>query len=187
VTSSTYVYTYIAFALVYLVSSLALTIRAYRASGAMSRAGSDADPEGNPTAELAFEYVDHGQRLIDIAQLAMLLPLAYIVGSIFLGSTILRDQSWAGTINSVWIGITFVAIAASILLAVKATKEAHALSEMDAESTVVGQQVVDATRKLASRLGISTTLLAMISLFILANLWSVLSNLDTLLNLDYVL
>jgi hypothetical protein len=187
VTSSTYVYTYIAFALAYLVSSATLAVTAFRTSGGLSKAGRSADPQGRPALELAREYVGHGQRLVDLAQLATLLPLAYIVGSIFLGSAILRNQDWAGMANALWVAITVVAIGASVMLAAGGTKEARALSDIDAEQAIVGERTADAAHKLASRLGISTTLLVLVALFTMLNLWSVAGNLGTLLDLNYVL
>lgn len=186
-TSSTYIYTYIAFALVCIVSDVTLVLKTIGASEHISKAGKTAAVDGHPILELAREYIGHGQRLVDYVQLATLLPLAYIVGSIFLGSAILRNQDWSGIANTLWIVITVLAMAASIILAARGTREVHALSKIDTDKAIADERVSNATHKLAGRLGISTTLLVLVTAFIALNLWSVMSNLNTLLNLDYVL
>lgn len=186
-TSATYVYTYIAFALAYLVSGLILAIRGFRTSAALSKAGRSAPEHGVPALDLARSYVGHAQRLVDYTQLATLLPLGYIVGSVFLGSAILRNRDWAGIANTLWIAATLVAIGASIVLTTRAAKAGRALAEMDAEEAIIGERTADAAHKLASRLGVSTVLLVLVTVFTMLNLWSVIANISTLLELDYVL
>ncbi|MDZ4654372.1 MAG: hypothetical protein U1F44_00615 [Coriobacteriia bacterium] len=186
-TSSTYIYTYIAFALIYAVSSVTLVLKTIGASERISKAGKTAAVDGHPILELAREYIGHGQRLVDYVQLATLLPLAYIVGSIFLGSAILRNQDWSGIANTLWVIITVLAMAASIILAVRGTREVHALSKIDTDKAIADERASNAAHKLVGRLGISTTLLVLATVFTTLNLWSVVSSLDTLLAFDYVL
>lgn len=186
-TSSTYVYTYIAFALAYIGSSLLLVVHAFKTSGLLSSAGRNARRDGRPTFELARTFVAHGQRVVDYTQLATLLPLLYIVLSVGLGSAILRDRAWAGVANAAWIVITLLGIGTCMLLVGRTIKEAHALAEMDATTAVTGERTADAASRLGGRLGMSAGLLVLVLVFTALNLWAVASNISTMLGLDYVL
>ncbi|MDO9557397.1 MAG: hypothetical protein Q7J82_07440 [Coriobacteriia bacterium] len=186
-TSTTYVYTYIAFAVVYLGAALTLVVDALRMTTGLATAGRTTPTDNRPAFELARECVKHGQHMVDYTQLATLLPLAYIVGSIFLGSAVLRNQDWAAIANALWVTITTVAIGASIILAVRGAKETRALSRIDVGEAMVGERTSQASHKLASRLRTSTVLLVLVVAFTTLNLWSVVSGLNTLLGLNYVL
>lgn len=186
-TSSTYVYTYIAFALAYFASSLLLLVYAFKTSGRLSAAGREADKGMPPAFGPAQSYISHGQRVVDYTQLATLLPLVYIVLSVALGSVILHNTSWAGLMNAVWIAVTLVGMGACALLAMRVTREARALAEFDPATTVVGERTADAASRLSGRLSMSAGLLILMLVFTTLNLWSIVANLTTVLGLDYVL
>ncbi|MDI6902039.1 MAG: hypothetical protein QMC79_10155 [Anaerosomatales bacterium] len=189
-TSSTYVYTYVAFALVYLLSSVAFVVRSFRVSAALSQARQAVAAGESRGADMASaeQYVGHGQRLIDFAQLATLLPLVYIVGSMFLGSMLLRDSDAAALLNTVWILLTVAAAAASVAFTVFGLREARRIDEYDENAIAAsGGAVADALQRLGVRLGVSSALLVLVAVFTALNLWSVLANLDRITSIDYVL
>ena len=107
-TSTTYIYAYIAFASVYLVASFTFVASALRVSTGLSRArqAMPAPDATTPSPAAVGTLIDHGQRIVDYTQLATLLPLVYIVGSLFLGSVITRDTDLAQMVNVGWVSFT---------------------------------------------------------------------------------
>jgi hypothetical protein len=175
---------------VYLLSSVAFVVRSFRVSAALSQARQAVAAGERRRADMASaeQYVGHGQRLIDFAQLATLLPLVYIVGSMFLGSLLLRDADTAALLNTVWILLTVAAAAASVAFTVFGLREARRLDEYDENAIAAsGGAIADALQRLGVRLGVSSALLVLVAVFTALNLWSVLANLDRLTGIDYVL
>ncbi|MCE5192240.1 MAG: hypothetical protein LLG08_10870, partial [Actinomycetia bacterium] len=109
--SSTYIYTYVIFAVIYVASSAAFVVNAIRVSTTLSRTRGAANlaevPASEASAPPVGEVISHSQRLVDYTQLAALLPLVYVVGSMFLGSLILRGSGHTG-VNLGWIAFTVV-------------------------------------------------------------------------------
>ncbi len=186
-TSTVYVYAYVAFALAYLVSAVALSLKALFVRKVLTSIGRAGDSDTTTTTVMVRETLAGGQRMVDYTQLATLLPLTYIVVSVFLGSRILLDHSHAGVANAVWIAFPLIGIGASILLAVRGRDAARAAAEGDLDGLSTSDQAALAGERLASRLGMSLGLLALVVVFTTLNLWSVATNLDTLLDLNYVL
>jgi quinol-cytochrome oxidoreductase complex cytochrome b subunit len=180
-TSETYIYAYIAFASVYLVASFTFVASALRVSTGLSKRSSAATAEEiSPTAVTLV--VDHGQKVVDYTQLSTLLPLVYIVGSMFLGSVIGREVALARTINVVWIVFTVLCAVASIGLAVLGIRESGAIG-----SRTLPAQTPEAVQRIGVRLGVSAALLLLVAVFTALNLWSIISSLDALSKVDFLL
>lgn len=181
-TSETYVYAYIAFAFVYLLTSSTFVANALRVSTGLSKARRSADPDAAPSLSAVTAVVGHGQRIVDYTQLSTLLPLVYIVGSMFLGSVIAREVELARTINVIWIVFTAVCAASSILLAVLGIRESGAVQRTEGLS-----QTSEAVQRIGVRLSVSAALLLLVAVFTLLNLLSVISSLDALSSVDFLL
>lgn len=185
--SSTYVYTYVVFAVVYLVSAIAFVVSALRVSSTLSRARTPMPTDAGMPAHTgsATEYVSRSQRLVDYTQLATLLPLIYIVGSMFLGSLILNGQQ-PGFINVAWVVFTVVAAGAAVTFAVLGTRESMSLNGVGAMAATNGR-TADIFQRIGIRLGVSAALLLLVAVFTMLNLFSILGNIDTLLGIQYLL
>lgn len=186
--SSTYIYTYVLFAVVYLASCLAFVVNAARISMSLSKSRDGAYDPGLSAAEAdgdVREVVIHSQRLIDFTQLAALLPLVYVVGSMFLGSLILGGTEHTA-VNSGWIGLTAVAAIASLALAVMGVRESARLKTLDSIENISGR-TVEALQRIGVRLGISTAVLFLVAIFMILNLFSVLSGVEGLLGTEFLI
>lgn len=187
-TSTTYINAYIVFALVYLIASFAAVASALRVSAGLSRARSSGSSgeSGAPVASVGA-ILDHGQRIVDYTQLATLLPLVYIVGSLFLGSIITRDVDLARTMNLGWIAFTAACGLASIMFAVLGIRESGAIGYGSRIPRDPAGQTPDALQRVGTRLGVSAALLLLVAVFTMLNLWSIVSNLDGLSAVDFLL
>ena len=188
-TSSTYIYAYIAFAAVYLVASFTFVAAALRVSVGLSRARQTAEPAEAvvATASSAGSLLDHGQKIVDYTQLATLLPLVYIVGSMFLGSVIVRDAALARAVNMGWVVFTLLCAAASVGLAALGIRESGAISHTPTLAEDLAGRAADALQRIGTRLGVSAALLLLVAVFTLLNLWSIVSSLETLRAADFLL
>lgn len=182
-TSQTYIYAYIGFASVYLIASFAFVANALRVSVGLSRSRQAIPAEGANPAPVVSEVLDQGQRIIDSAQLATLLPLVYIVGSMFLGSVIVRDTGLARTVNVGWIAFTVACAVASVWLSVSGVRAAGAIGRAEFD----GAHAPEAVQRIGVRLGVSAALLLLVAVFMLLNLWSVAGSLDALSTVDFLL
>lgn len=180
--TTTYIYAYVAFALVYLAGSAVSAISALRISAALSRPESSAPRSATPAS--LGDILGHGRRLVDCTQAATILPLIYIVGSMFLGSLIARDPRTAGAINVVWVIFTLVCAAASILLAIVALRTYR---QMKLESDRAAGTAPEALQRVGTRLGVSVALLIVVAAFTLLNVWSVVGDLGVLKATDFLL
>ena len=185
--SSTYVYTYVVFAVVYLVSSVAFVVSALRVSATLSRSRTSVptESEQQPARATAGEYVSRSQRLVDYTQLATMLPLVYIVGSMFLGSLILNSQG-PRMINIVWVTFTIIAAGAAVTFAVLGTRESMSLGGVGA-IVASNSRAADVFQRIGIRLGVSAALLLLVAVFTMLNLLSILGNVDSLLGIQYML
>lgn len=187
--SSTYIYTYVIFAVVYLASSVAFVVNAVRVSTALSRAHHlTNDPEERVPAQSApavNEVISHSQRLVDYTQLATLLPLVYVVGSMFLGSLILGGTGHA-SVNIGWITLTVVATIASIAFVVLGLRESAKLNHLDDLDRATGR-AADALQRIGLRLGVSAALLLLVAVFMTLNLYSILSGIQGLLGVQFLI
>jgi len=187
--STTYIYAYIAFAAVYLVASFTFVAAALRVSTGLSRARQAvqlADPAVLPSST-AREVLDHGQRIVDYTQLATLLPLVYIVGSLFLGSMVVRDTDLARVVNIGWVAFTLICGLASVALAVMGIRESSAISNAPSLAQDIGSKASDALQRIGTRLGVSAALLLLVAVFTLVNLWSIVTSLSELKAVDFLL
>ena len=186
--SSTYIYAYVVFAVVYLASSIAFVLNAVRVSTSLSRVRDlTGDPE-QTSAEpgpVIREYVSHSQRLVDYTQLATLLPLVYVVGSMFLGSLILGGTGHSG-VNYGWIAFTVAATITSIAFAVLGMRESAKLGHLKDIDDARGSSA-DVLQRIGVRLGVSAALLLLVSVFMLLNLFSVLSSIEGLLGVKFLI
>lgn len=186
--SSAYIYLYLAFAVVYLVSSLAFVFNAFRVSTVLSRAHGrplavDETPrEQNPEVGA---FISHSQHLVDYTQLATLLPLAYVVGSMFLGSLILGGTGHTG-VNYGWIALTVLATGASVAFTVLGARESRALGTPDVLRGTTAR-TNDALQRIGMRLGVSAALLVLMTVFTLLNVYAVLSGMQDLLGAQFLL
>jgi hypothetical protein len=186
--SETYIYTYIAFAVVYLVASLTFVVNALRVSAGLSRARQAGTPavDAPPMSKVA-DVISHSQRLVDYTQISTMLPLVYIVGSMFMGSLIVRDTDMARTMNVVWIVFTVVCAGASIGLTILGIHESQAIGSMSDLPEQLSGRAPEALQRVGLRLGVSAALLALVAVFTMLNLFSILGSLDTLRDIDYLL
>ncbi|MHB1136138.1 MAG: hypothetical protein ACYDHQ_02315 [Coriobacteriia bacterium] len=180
--TTTYIYAYVAFALVYLVGSAIAAASALRISLLLSRPR-PADPDSAFASPLGT-LLGHGRRLVDYTQAATVLPLVYIVGSMFLGSLIARNPDTARAINVVWIVFTLVCAAASIMLAALAFKAYRQMRQAPGQVTGTSPDVL---QRVGVRLGVSAALLLVVAAFTLVNVWSVVGDLDALKAADFLL
>ena len=187
--STTYIYAYIAFATVYLVASFTFVAAALRVSTGLSRARQVVQPSDAVAlpASATGEVLGHGQRIVDYTQLATLLPLVYIVGSMFLGSVIVRDTDLARLINVGWVAFTLVCALASLALAVMGIRESNAISNAPSLAQDIGGTAADALQRIGARLGVSAALLLLVAVFMLVNLWSIVTSLSELKAVDFLL
>ncbi len=186
--ASAYVYLYVLFAVVYLASSIAFVFNALRVSTSLSRTHSDLPSPGHVSTEPGpgtSEFIAHSQRLVDYTQLATLLPLVYVVVSMFLGSLILGGTGHA-TVNYGWIALTVAATLASVAFVVLGMRESKALGPVDALEGTNGR-VNDTLQRIGMRLGVSAALLLLMSVFMVLNLYSVLSGMQNLLGAQFLI
>jgi len=186
--SSIYIYLYVAFAVVYMALSFAFVYKALQVSTTLSRARDIVPASGRVTSEPRVDaggFISHSQRLIDYTQLATLLPLVYVVASMFLGSLILGGTGHVG-VNLGWIGLTLAAIGASVAFFVLGMRESAALGSLDGLEGVTGR-LNDALQRIGMRLGVSAALLLLMSVFMLLNLYSVLSGMQELLGTRFLI
>ncbi len=184
--SETYIYAYIAFASVYLVASFTFVASALRVSASFSK-GHRAVATGEQVSPSAVaSVIGHGQRIVDYTQLATLLPLVYIVGSMFLGSVITRNTDLARTVNMVWVAFTAVSAISSVGLAVLGIRESGAINHTPGVESL-SQQTPEALQRIGVRLGVSAALLLLVAVFTMLNLWSVMSSLEWLSTVDFLL
>lgn len=181
-TTTTYIYAYIAFALVYLVGSAVSAMSALRMSLLLSRAR-PADAVSR-TAVPVGPMLGYGRRLVDCTQAATVLPLIYIVGSMFLGSLIARDPGVARVTNVVWVAFTLICAAASLMLGVLAFRAYRRMKPISAEALGTTS---DALQRVGVRLGVSAALLLVVAVFTLLNVWSVIGDIGTLEVTDFLL
>jgi hypothetical protein len=189
-TSTTYIYAYIAFASVYVVTSFTFVASALRVSTGLSRAHQAVPSAESPSATSAggaTAVLEHGQKAVDYTQLATLLPLVYIVGSLFLGSVIARDTSVARLVNIGWIVFTVLCAVASVGLAVLGIRESGAISRTPTLAEDLAGRASDALQRIGTRLGVSAALLLLVTVFTLLNLWSIVSGLGVLSGVDFLL
>lgn len=186
--SSAYIYLYLAFAVVYMLSSLTFVFNAFRVSTLLSRThdlvlATDETPR-EPGPEIRT-FISHSQRLIDYTQLATLLPLAYVVGSMFLGSLILGGSGHTA-VNYGWIALTVLATGASVAFAVLGARESRALGTPNA-SLGTTARTNDALQRVSMRLGVSASMLVLMTVFMLLNLYAVLSGMQDLLGAQFLI
>ncbi len=187
-TSTTYINAYIVFALVYLIASFAVVASALRVSTGLSRArSSGSSGESEAPATSVGAVLDHGQKIVDYTQLATLLPLVYIVGSLFLGSIVTRDAELARTMNVGWIAFTAICGIASVMFAVLGIRESGAIGYGARLPRDPAGQTPEALQRVGTRLGVSAALLLLVAVFTILNLWSIVSSLDSLSAVDFLL
>lgn len=187
-TSTTYINAYIVFALVYLVASFAFVASALRVSTGLSRTrpgGSSGEADAPPAS--VGSVLDHGQKIVDYTQLATLLPLVYIVGSLFLGSIITRDADLARVMNIGWITFTSICGIASVVFAILGIRESGAIGYGTRLPRDTAGQTPEALQRVGTRLGVSAALLLLVAVFTMLNLWSIVSSLDALSGVDFLL
>jgi len=184
---ATYIYAYVAFAVVYLAGSLVSATSALKVSNGISRTPHTGERAAPAPASIGGA-IAHGQRLLDYTQVATLLPLLYIVGSLFLGSFIAEDTGLARSINVTWVIFTLICAVAAIVLSVLALREAQTIRSIsDGTWSFSRGQTPEALRNLGLRLGVSATLLLLVIVFIMLNLWSVVGNMGTLSSTGFLL
>jgi hypothetical protein len=187
-TSTTYINAYIVFALVYLIASFTFVASALRVSTGLSRTRpQESTSDGEAPATSVGAVIDHGQRIVDYTQLATLLPLVYIVGSLFLGSVIIRDIGLARMMNVSWIAFTAICCIASLMFAALGIRESGAIGYGARPPRDVSGQTPEALQRVGTRLGVSAALLLLVAVFTLLNLWSIVSSLDALSAVDFLL
>jgi hypothetical protein len=188
--SETYIFAYVGFAVVYLVASFTFVVSALRVSARLSRARQSAAPataaEGQRLGAVTA-VIEHSQKLVDYTQLSTLLPLVYIVGSMFLGSVIVRNIEMARTVNIGWVAFTAACGLASVVLTALGIRESRAVAAVADLPEQLPGKAPEALQRVGLRLGVSAALLLVVAVFTLLNLFSVLTNIDTLRDIDYLL
>lgn len=184
-TSETYIYTYIAFALVYLIASFTFVASAVRVSTGLAKSSRTVAVGDNHVPTSVPVLIGHGQKIVDYTQLSTLLPLVYIVGSMFLGSAISRDADLARLVNIVWVTFTAVCGASSVILAVLGIRQTNSIGHDELDG--LPQQTPEPVQRLGVRLGVSSALLLLVAVFTALNLVSVIMSLDALNAVDFLL
>lgn len=184
-TSETYIYAYIAFASVYLIASFTFVASALRVSTGMAKSSRTMAAAENRARTSVPAVIGHGQKIIDYTQLSTLLPLVYIVGSMFLGSVISRDADLARTVNIVWVAFTGICGASSVLLAVLGIRETSSIGHDDLDG--LPEKTPEPVQRLGMRLGVSSALLLLVAVFTALNLVSIILSLDALNTVDFLL
>lgn len=184
-TSETYIYAYIAFALVYLVASFTFVASALRVSTGLSRTRKTSSIGGDSPAAASI-VIGHGQKIVDYTQLSTLLPLVYIVGSMFLGGVIARNVDLARPVNIAWIAFTVACAVTAVVLATLGIRESGAISQTPGVTELVSQ-TPEAVQRIGIRLGVSAALLLLVTVFTMLNLWSIIMSLDVLSTVDFLL
>lgn len=183
--SETYIYAYVAFASVYLITSFTFVANAMRVSAGLSKTKT-AGISGEVSSRAAVTMViDHGQKIVDYTQMSTLLPLVYIVGSMFLGSVIGRDTSLAAIVNPLWIAFTALCAIASVGLAVLGIRESGAINH--SPDIALPADAPESVQRIGVRLGVSAALLLLVAVFTMLNLWSIISSLDKLSTIHFLL
>lgn len=171
-----------------MASSLSFVFNALRVSALLSRTNELVSVSDRAPAEPGPEigtFISHSQRLVDYTQLATLLPLAYVVGSMFLGSLILGGSGHVG-VNYGWIALTLLATAASVAFAVLGARESRALGA-PAIQRGTSLRANDVLQRVGMRLGVSAAMLVLMTVFMMLNLYSVLSGMQDLLGAQFLI
>jgi hypothetical protein len=186
--SSAFIYLYVVFAVVYMASSIAFVFNALRVSTSLSRvrnAVPEADHARREPGSGISDCISHSQRLVDYTQLATLLPLVYVVGSMFLGSLILGGTGHK-TVNLGWIALTVLATIASVAFVALGIRESIALGKLDELEGTSGR-ANDVLQRIGMRLGVSAALLLLMTVFMVLNLYSVLAGMEELLGASFLI
>jgi hypothetical protein len=182
-TTATYIYAYIAFAVVYLASAAALAIAGFRASTRLARCTQE--PAASETSVPPERVIPRAFRLLDWIQGSALLAIAYVVVSAGLGSLILKGQP-ASVVNLVWIVLNAAAAGAAVVLAVLGTRELAGIADADVACTP-GDRAAQDLQRVSTRLGASAVVVLLVGVFVAVNLVSVIADLSTLLKTDFLL
>jgi hypothetical protein len=182
-TSATYIYAYIAFAVVYLASATACVIAGFRASTRLARCTQE--PRSTETSQPPERVIARAFRLLDWIQGAALLAIAYVVVSAGLGSLILRGQP-ASVVNLAWIVLNALAAGVAIVLAVRGTRELASIAEVEVACSP-GDRTAHDLQRISTRLGASAVALLLVGAYVAVNLVSVIADLGTLLKTDFLL
>lgn len=182
-TTATYIYAYIAFAVVYLASAAALAVAGFSASTKLARCARRPQAIGTPSP--SARIIPRAFRLLDWVQGSALLAIGYVVASAGLGSLILKGQP-AFVVNLVWIALTAVAAGVAIVLAVLGTRELVGITEADIVCTP-GDRISHDLQRVSTRLGASAVVVLLVGTYVAVNLVSVLADLGELLKTDFVL
>jgi hypothetical protein len=186
-TSETYIYAYIVFAAVYLFASVAFFGSAIRVSTGLSRSRSVSGTVDPDDTRIATEVVTHSQKLIDYTQLSTLLPLIYIVGSLFLGSIITKTVEMARPVNIAWVLLTGGCALASIIFTFLGMRESSRIGSATDIPDPLPDPIPSALQRLGLRMGVSATLLLLVAVFMVLNLWSIMDSIDVLPAVDFLL
>lgn len=184
-TSETYIYAYIAFASVYLITSLTFVASALRVSTRLAKSSRTVVAAEQVVPASVPAVIGRGQKIIDYAQLSTLLPLVYIVGSMFLGSVITRDPDLARTVNIGWVVFTSICGASAVILAVLGVRESGAIGHDGLDN--LPEQTPEPVQKLGVRLSVSSALLLLVAVFTALNLVSIIMSLESLSAVDFLL
>lgn len=179
----TYLYAYIVFALVYAVAGIVLTVRAATACRRLNRRQREIDAATGGDDMVAFDE-QRAWRMVDHSQLATLLPLVYVVCSIFLGSLILKHAGTATLANAVWVLVTVLGTLMCLVLLVRDPGRGTPSEPLRAVADLPDPA---APGRIAARLGLSAVLLGLVTVFMALNAWAVLNDMDRLLQIRYVL
>ncbi|HZL05683.1 MAG TPA: hypothetical protein VFE45_09745 [Coriobacteriia bacterium] len=181
-----YLYAYVVFAVVYIMSCAAFVGNALRLARPLVdlRRTVAASPPPAEHSNAARELIDRSQRLVGYTQLATLLPILYIVGGALLGTLITRSGG-SGLVSVAWLTFTVVTAAAALLFAVLALRMSSGLApeELRDPSGVT----TEALNRIGIRLGVSAALMLLMAVFTLLNLYTILSNADLFQAAEYVL
>ncbi|MDI6692699.1 MAG: hypothetical protein QMD76_05260 [Anaerosomatales bacterium] len=181
--STTYIYAYIAFAVVYLASAAACAIAGFRASTRLSRCAQQPGP--TDTAEPPERAIARAFRLLDWVQGTALLAIAHVVVSVELGYLILTGQP-ASVVNLVWVALNAVVAGAAIVLAVLGMREVTALADTEVACGPDDRTAQDLQR-ISNRLGASAVVVLLLGAYVAVNLVSIIADLGTLLKTDFLL
>ncbi|MFA5844520.1 MAG: hypothetical protein WC971_06795 [Coriobacteriia bacterium] len=191
--ATTYVYSYIAFAVVYVASALAFSIALLRMRSIFRELtpASDTDPLSAEDLVVMRGYLHFGSRLLDLGGYAILIPFAYLAVTFALGTLVAGGRVLtASVLNMAWALLTGGMGIASLLLAIFASRNARALKllfEQNPEHRMLHQRTLHAVHNLRRWSLLTVAILLGTSFFTIWNIVAVLANIQGISGADFAL
>jgi hypothetical protein len=90
-------------------------------------------------------------------------------------------------VNLGWVVFTVACALIAVVLAVLGIRESGAIGQKVGPAISQSGRATEALQRIGARLGVSAALLLLVAVFTMLNLWSILSSLDALHGVDFLL